>query len=169
MKNVFAAALSICLLVGVPAELGAKAKTTRITITGGGLTEPIEITNPDIIGNFQVWAGPATTSNENRSLIVDWAEGPVTEPPGTLPRYDVSFYAKLTGPDQLVYVVSYKYDPSSGHGYVYLPGSGEDHYRLNTSSIFHGVEGRWFRAWDEWEKVARPLITSAHTTLPASR
>ena len=56
---------------------------------------------------------------------------------------------------------SMKYDPATEHGYVYFPGWTEEWYRLNVSTIFHGVEGKWFPAWSVWEGVARPLIARA--------
>jgi hypothetical protein len=72
----------------------------------------------------------------------------------------VSFYAKM--PDErVIYVVFYEYDPATEHGYVYFPGRTEEWYRLNVSTIFHGVEGKWFPAWSVWEGVARPLIARA--------
>jgi hypothetical protein len=37
-------------------------------------------------------------------------------------------------------------------------------YGLNVRSIFRGVEGKWFRAWSAWERVARPLIEKAELT-----
>jgi hypothetical protein len=43
-----------------------------------------------------------------------------------------------------------------------FPGRTEEWYRLNVSTIFHGVEGKWFRAWSVWEGVARPLIAGAN-------
>jgi len=54
--------------------------------------------------------------------------------------------------------VFYEYDPATERGYVYLPGRKDEWYQLNVSTIFHGVEGKWFRAWSVWDNVARPLI-----------
>jgi hypothetical protein len=72
----------------------------------------------------------------------------------------VSFYAKLPN-ERLIYVVFWEYDPTNGQGYVYLPAKADDWYRLNVGTIFHGVEGRWFLAWDTWDNVARPLVSRA--------
>jgi len=84
---------------------------------------------------------------------------PIADHTSGLPRYEVSFYAKM--PDErLIYVVFYECDPATGHGYVYFPGRTEKWYRLNVSTILHGVEGEWFRAWSVWDDVARPLIAS---------
>src|SRR4051812_14946319 len=86
--------------------LFAKGKTVRITIEGADLKGAVEITDPKVLANFNVWAGPATSSNEAQSLIVDWAHGPVKGLPASLPRYKVSFYSSMPG-EQLVYVVFY--------------------------------------------------------------
>jgi hypothetical protein len=118
--------------------------------------------------NYDVWSGPGTSSTGTRAeqvdgFIVDWSRA-VTEPPKGLQRYEVSFYAKL--PDErLIYVVFYEYDPASGDGYIYLPGRTEQWYRLDVSTIFRGVEGKWFRASKLWEGVARPLIAGAEVTV----
>ena len=44
---------------------------------------------------------------------------------------------------------------------VLIPGKGDPAYDANTSIFRRGVEGNWYYAWDEWEKVARPLIENA--------
>jgi hypothetical protein len=157
--------LVILLLLAIPAELFAKAKTSKIIIKGADLSTPIEITDPKMLANFGVWTGTGTSCAPDcpppspESFIVDWSQ-PETDHPSRLHRYEVSFYAKM--PDErLIYVVFYEYDPATEHGYVYFPGRTEECYRLNVSTIFHGVEGKWFRAWSVWEGVARPLIAEA--------
>ena len=92
--------------------------------------------------------------------MVDWSQ-PIADHPSGLHRYEVSFYAKMQD-ERLIYVVFYEYDPATEHGYVYFPSRTEEWYRLNVSTIFHGVEGKWFRAWSVWEGVARPLIAGAN-------
>ena len=72
-------------------------------------------------------------------------------------------YAEMPN-ERLVYVVFYEYDPATEHGYIYLPGRTDDWYGLNVSTILHGVEGKWFRAWSVWDSVARPLIAGARVT-----
>ena len=151
-------ALGVFLLLAIPAQLFAKAKTDKITITGAGLKVPIEITDPNIVSSFQVWSGAGTSADaQPRSFIVDWSKGQAAEPPKGLPRYEVSFWAKLSE-ERVVYVVQYEYDPATNTGYVYLPGPGEKWYRLDCSSICRDVEGEWFHAWSEWDKVAGPLL-----------
>lgn len=167
MKRMFAALLAFCLLA-IPAQLFAKGATVKITIRGAGLKAPIEITDPKVLANFLVWAGPGTGPNEAKAFIIDWSEGPVAERPKGLPRYEVSFYAKHSE-ERLVYVVFYEYDPSKKQGYVYLPGRTDQWYGLNVSTIFRGVEGNWFRAWSEWDKTAGPLLAADKVAASSAR
>jgi hypothetical protein len=57
-----------------------------------------------------------------------------------------------------------RHSPGSEYGYVYLPGESDEWAGLNVRTIWHGVEGKWFRAWSVWERVARPLIEKAEVT-----
>jgi hypothetical protein len=165
MKGLFTSVLSLLLMVGIPASLSAKGRTVRITIKGTDLKTPIEITDPTILANFNVWTGPGTSSNEGKGLIVDWSQGTISPPPKGLPLYEVLFYADFGNQEERpVYVVSYEYDPSTQRGYVYLPGKGDKRWQLNVRSIFRSVEGNWFGAWSVWENVARPLIAKAKAT-----
>lgn len=166
VKNRVLSVLYILLLLAMPAELFAKAETSKIVIKGADLSAPIEITDRKTLTNFIIWTGPGTGCEgvgcqkpSTESFIVDWSQTAADHPSG-LHRYQVSFYAKM--PDErLIYVVFYEYDPATEHGYVYFLGWTEEWYRLNVSTIFHGVEGKWFPAWSVWEGVARPLIARA--------
>ena len=169
--------VSVCsrflLIIAFPVSLSAKGKIIRITIQGADLKSPIEITDPKILANFNVWTGPGTFSTQSGfnanapSFIIDWSQGTMSSPPKGLPLYEVSFYADFGDKqEKQVYVISYEYDPSSRQGYVYLPGKGEKWWRLNVSSILRGVEGNWFSAWSSWEDVARPLIEKAKVAAP---
>jgi hypothetical protein len=69
-----------------------------LIIQGADLRSPIEITDLEILANFNVWTGPRTFStqpgfNANApSFIIDWSQGTVSSPPKGLPLYEVSFY-----------------------------------------------------------------------------
>lgn len=147
-------------LLIAPLQLSAKGDTVRITITGVDLAAPIEITDPAVAPRFHLWSGPGTSSNEAQGLNVDWSRG-VVEPPKGLQIYEVSFVT--TPRDPGTYVVRYAIDPSTNQGYVYLPGKTDAEYRDNTWLIYRGIEGKWFHAWSEWEKLAHPLIATART------
>jgi len=162
MRMALAVLLNSLLILSVPTPLLAKGKTVKITIKGADLKTPIEISDPKILANFQVWTGPGTSTADRQSLIIDWSQGPVRKPPESLRRYQVSFH---TDPkDQIVYVVYYAFSPGAEQGYVYLPGESDEWAGLNVRTIFHGVEGKWFPAWSAWERVARPLIEKAALT-----
>jgi len=173
LRRFFPPVLGLLLMIAIPVSLFAKGKTIKITIQGADLKSPIEITDPRILANFNVWTGPGTFStqpgfNANApSFIIDWSQGTMSSPPKGLPLYEVSFYEDFGDKgEKEVYVVSYEYDPSSQRGYVYLPGKGDKWWRLNARAIFRGVEGNWFSAWSSWEDVARPLIEKAKVAAP---
>jgi hypothetical protein len=146
------------LAILVPVNLAAKGATIGIRITGPDLSAPIEITDPDIVGKFQVWAGPGTSSSESASLNADWTQ-PVAAPPAGIRTYTVSFVTDRA--ERGTYIVRYAVDPASGQAYVYLPAKSEPEYRDNVWMILRRVEGQWFRAWSEFEKIANPLIANA--------
>jgi tetratricopeptide (TPR) repeat protein len=141
----------------------AKGKTVKVVVDGGDLAKPIEISDPNTLVHFQVWAGPGTSSNQGQAFIADWSSGAVKELPKGLTRYEVSFY--VSEPEErIAYVVLYSFDASTGRGYVYIPGKSDPHFQSNVRSIFRGVEGDWFHAWTLWDNVAGPLITNARPT-----
>jgi len=149
----------------VPASQAAEVDTVKIIIAGGDSSTPIEITDPAALAEFNVGAGPGHTLWLNpekgvpivveHGFIIDWKRGEVAPPQG-LKTYKVSF--ATTRPDPGTYVVRYAIDPTTNLGYVYLPGKGDPGYQDDVSFILRGVEGNWFHAWSEWEKVANPLI-----------
>src|SRR6267143_2732565 len=161
MRMALAVLLNSLLILSVPTPLLAKGKTVKITIKGTDLKTPIEISDPKILANFKVWTGPGTSTADRQSLIIDWSQGPVRKPPESLRRYQVSFHTEPN--EQIVYVVYYAFSPGAEQGYVYLPGESDEWHGLNVRSVARGVEveGKWFRAWSAWERVARPLIEKA--------
>lgn len=161
MKRVMLFVIAL-LLPLFPSSALAKGKTVKVTIEGAALTAAIEITNARALAPFNIWAGPnpamGTTSFDSPpSFVVDWSSGPVREPSRALPRYKVSFWTEDR--EKVAYVVFYSYDPVTKQGYVYLPGEKDDSYSLNIGTMLRGVEGTWFHAWSEWDKIAIPLIS----------
>lgn len=146
MKTILGIALAV-LLSAVPSRLLDKGPTTKVVIEGPGLSKAIEITDRKILANFNVWAGPGTFStlpgfNANApSFIIDWSQGPVPEVSGAVEKYQVSFYSKELS-ERPIYVVYYAVARSPEPGYVYLPGKSAEWWRLNATSIIHGVEGK---------------------------
>jgi hypothetical protein len=164
MQQRFAGLIALLALPLLPMQLSAKGETVRVIIKGGDLPKPIEITDPEIAGRFQVGAGPGTfiqmpdgtrKAFAGQSLIVDWDRG-VADPPKNVKIYDVLIVTTRSNPG--TYIVHYCIDPSTNQGYVYLPGMADPEYHDNTWLIRRGIEGNWFHAWDVWEKLANPLI-----------
>jgi len=157
------------LLMVMCVTVSAKGRTVKVTIAGGNLAHPI-VLGEDTVKQFGVWAGAGVTINgfpQTSGFIIDWTRGAVQPPSEGLARHTVSFYAGCkigqdfacnTETPLLSYVVVYANDLSTGKGYVYLPGKGEEWYSLNIQSIFRKLEGQWFEATPEWERVVNPLI-----------
>jgi hypothetical protein len=174
MRHIAAVCVSLALLI-VP--VGAKGPTTRIVIKDVERGSLIEITDRSLLNQFHVWSGQGTYSGPpgqgteaTQGFIIDWQAGIVDQRPSQLRRYEISFYAekRTTGSspetnaprEELAYVVLYENDPSTGQGYVYLPGRADDYYSLNVRSIHRRVEGHWLRANQAWQ--------TAMTVLPAA-
>lgn len=153
-------ALALPLVVGgASTPLFAKGPIVRISIRGADLTAPIEITDFSSLKavDLNVWVGPGVTLNgeaQTEGFIADWRQGAVKDRPAGLQRCEVRFYANL-GAVQPAYGVFYDYDPSSGQGYVYLPGAHDKWFHLNCGTICRGsgYEGNWFHATKAWEKI----------------
>jgi hypothetical protein len=169
MRRVISAAFSLLVIFSATALVFAKGTTTKITITGAGLQNPVEISDPEVLKNFNVWSGPGTFANGvegTEGFIVDWASGAVTNRPNGLRTFELSFYVRYANrplaeqTDQLAYVVSYAIDPATGQGYVYLPGKADEPYRLNTKAIYRGREGNWFRANATWQSAFKNVVHS---------
>lgn len=167
MKRVVSAAFCVLVVLSATASVFAKGATTRITITGVGLQNQIEIRDPAVLKHFNVWSGPGTYANGvegTEGFIIDWASGAVTDRPTGLRTFQVSFYVRYANrpfseqTDQLAYIVSYAVDPVTGQGYVYLPGRSDESYRLNTKAIHRGREGRWFRANAAWQTAFSTVV-----------
>ena len=168
---IFPAAILLALL---PVPASAKGLTVRITIEGGSLKAPIEITDAQTLAAFNIWSGPGTFGSDSATLpidpaadvkvhapsfVVDWSQGIIAAPSPALPRYKVSFWAS-DNPRKLAYLVSYVFDPSTKRGYIYLPGKNDAGHYIDAGSVYRGIEGNWFRAWSAWDRVASPLIAA---------
>jgi len=153
----------IALGCAISQPMSAKGRTVKIVITGPGLPAPIEIGEANA-ANFGIWEGPGVFINgveQTTGFIIEWPRGIVEEPPATLTRYEVLFYAGCRAGEagcrnaepEMVYRVSYAYDRSTRQGFVYLPGS-------NTAVMLHGhgYERHWLRATAKWDSLVWPLI-----------
>src|SRR5262245_29193188 len=167
MKHPFAV---LVVLLGATTFVSAKGLTTRIEVTSAQFHAPVDITDPEILKSFNVCSvpGPFVNGVEGiEGVISDWPLGALQDRRKGLISYEVSFYVKYVNrpaseqEDQLAYKVLYAIDPSSGAGYVYLPGKSDEPYRLNVKAIFHGREGNWFHATAAWQRAVDTLVAQA--------
>ena len=152
----FTVLAGVCVAVLLTTSVAAKGVTTRITIT-----------DPAVVQQFNVWAGPGTAMTVGGirtegldGFIVDWPAGAVEQRPDGLPRYEVKFHARLhrATEDKLVYVVLF--ERGAAEGFVYLPGRSDQHWGLNVGSILRGrgYEGHWFRASAAWQAAVSRVL-----------
>ena len=171
IRRVVVLAVLICLL-GVPQHAGAKCPNARLEFVGGALSETLIVDDQDFAGRFNIWIGPGVQVNDEpvhldpsrtTGAFIDWSSGPMDEPPDEGFSFAVKFFciSEILGWKRIVYEVDYLIDDDSDSGYIFLPGEGDPRYRFNTSSIAHGVEGRWFRSSPEWERLIRPMLAQA--------
>lgn len=165
-------ALAVTSLALWSTSASAKSETIRLEIAGPGLAQPLEITDRTILHSFSFWNGPGVSVNgepvhltpeslESQGAFIEWPRGQLEEAPAGLPTYEVTFHQRASG-KHARYVIRYAFDPAKEGGYVYLPGPRDGAvYRDNVFSIYHGVEGNWFHSSRAWERLVRPLITSA--------
>jgi len=154
MKRILIALMAVPLiLVTMARPAWAKEPTAKITISGGGLTSEIEITDPRILDISNMWYGK----------FLDQSRGVVKEPPRGLRTYEVWLYIKFSESDvRRRYVVYYSPDPSTGRGYIYLPSEGQPWYWLNVSALLRdGRDGKWSYASPAWQDLIKPVIAGA--------
>jgi hypothetical protein len=145
-----AALVALVMIALAVVPLAAKGPTVRLAIAGGALVAPITIDDTARLSHFHVWG--------------DGFLGAVTTPvaPGA-PRYEVAFFVELPrgGGVHKKYIVHYVKGPQPGEGFIYLPGRGEDGYRLNVGTIVRdGHDGKWHRATESWAAMLDRYLPS---------
>ena len=54
----------------------------------------------------------------------------------------------------MLYSVTYVKNPTTGEGFIYLPGRGEEGWRRNVMTILRdGQDGKWHRAAGDWSRA----------------
>jgi len=139
----------LVLLAGVPLAY-SKGSPALILISGGGLAQPIEVTDPAWLQAFDPWTGQ----------FADWQEKPLVDAPCFRRSFEVLFYMKWPGREssldrgdlQMIYAT--RYCSTGLAGYVYVPGPGELQYRGNTRTIIRGdQDGKWHPATPSWDSL----------------
>ncbi len=143
------ALVALCLLGALPAAVvSAKGPVDRITISGPGLTDPIEVKSTALLSNFDPWG---------RQFIA-WDRGLAPAAPQGQPSYVIAFYLDQSGAGSPIYVFDYVPGSLDGPGYIHIPGPDDPRYRRNASTIVGATstdrwnpDGKWQYATDEWD------------------
>jgi len=135
--------------LGLAVPLYAKAPLQRITISGGGLAEPVTVADQETLALSNPWHG----------RIANWSAD-VAPPPDDRPVYEITLHARLRGSEvKPIYQLRYVKGDRGAPGSVYLPGRGEAWYRQNVSIIYReGHDGHWHVATAAWEAAIRPAL-----------
>lgn len=136
-----AALLTLIIALGPQAlspAVGIK-ETAKLTISGPGLPQSIEVTDPSVLTLSGVYGGTFIGT-------------PATEPDAAWPRYAITFDIQTgQGVRVAAYVVYYSKNRWTGDGFIYLPGRGENWYPNNIGTIIRdGQDGRWHHASAAW-------------------
>jgi hypothetical protein len=139
--------VALIVAAGMPLVAMGNAVTVRIAIAGVASTNGVAVTDRNLLDRSNVYAGlflgPVTTD----SIDPAWPRYVITlvvEPRTPMPALAPTGVFKH-------YVMHYAIDPATGQGFIYLPGRGEDGYRLNIGLIIRdGDDGRWHRAEPTW-------------------
>lgn len=146
----------LMLLVLVPPAL-AKGSPDKITITGPGLATPIEITDPEILHEFNPWDG--NFLDKDRRIV--------EETPKVNVLYEVLFYSKDTsGELNLFYTFKYSPAPSSSRGEIYLPQEKDEGYVMNNETIAR--RSGWLYTSAEWDSFMEQLLKAHQASGNAS-
>jgi hypothetical protein len=153
----------MALLLTVPAAR-SKAALSKIFISGGKLSQPIEIADKEFLRKSNPWFG---------TFIPAWNQTGVqhSQPPITAKLYEISFYATFSAKEapKIIYVVYYAVDPETHHGFVYLPGRQEQWYPTNAASILRpNQDGRWNVADPAWCDALNAIIARAEQQAKSS-
>jgi hypothetical protein len=147
-----------CLLVSVtllvmPYALFAKGETARVTISGGGLANPIQITDAKVLEVNQAWGGE----------FLDLSRPPLMQAPNIDNPYEVTFYSRIADNDirkTCVFFYSASSAPAA-QGIIYLPGKGALYWLNSGTMIREGRDGKWSYASPAWEALVKPFIARA--------
>lgn len=129
----------------VVASIGLEAKgtTVKLTLTGPGLANPIEIVEPAILSVSNVWEG--------RFIGDTLAAAPPVKPRIYTLAFDVRLPEWMRQGVKTMYTVSVARDAKSGALLLYLPGRGEPGYPRNIGTMLRdGQDGRWHRPSLAW-------------------
>jgi hypothetical protein len=147
---------TLLMMAAVPFAYG-KGPVDLILVWGGGLSQPIEITDSATLNAFNPWIGQ----------FADWKQKPLADAPCYRRSFEVMFYLKWPERDsspldrsdlKMIYATRYCWTGEAG--YVYLPGPGEPLYGPNGGTIIRGdADGKWHPATPAWDSLLSSAVT----------
>jgi len=150
-RTLFCLLVSATLLV-VPSALSGKAETARVTITGGGLASPIQITDAKVLELSHAWGGE----------FLDASRPPLSQAPNVDSPYEVTFYSWIADNDiRKTCVFFYSPGSAAAPGIIYLPRQGPVWWLNSGTIVREGRDGKWSYASPEWEALIKPFIARA--------
>ncbi|GAB4577313.1 MAG: hypothetical protein Fur0022_00440 [Anaerolineales bacterium] len=139
--------LGVLILFSSVTTAIAKGPADKLSISGPGLTEPIEVTDPKILQPFSPWG----------DRFYDGQTGALAELPKVDVQYQVLFYVEDEA-GELRVRYAFQYTPGQP-GLIHLPGKGDEWYETNIGTILRGgLEGQWLYASQEWDDLMRQLL-----------
>jgi|SRR5689334_11142532 hypothetical protein len=157
MRRVLLVALAVTALsIG----LEAKGTTVKLTLTGPDLAAPIEIVEPAILEQSNVWEGSFI------GVALDTA--PRVSASIYTVRFDVQPPEWMRQAPRAMYTVQLARDARSGELLLYLPGRGDAGYALNMTTMLRDTDdGRWHRPSSTWASSVERYLPRA-ATAPAA-
>ena len=162
-------AIVLCIsLLTFPSLAWSKGQTIKIVIEGDNLIAPIEITDPEVVGQFSIWNGPGVGMRdplEEPDLsvyvepegavghFIDWPKGFANSHPRHLQRLQVTFFVgvpRQPGKSRK-FVFAYEIDWDNEDGYIFLP-------MWKNDLIWYGVELNWLHAHKRWNETIMPIV-----------
>src|ERR1051325_6018453 len=147
----------LVLFLACASSAYAKGPVDLIEISGGGLPQPISITDTSSLQSFNPWVGQ----------FADWQQEALTEVPCARRSFSVKFFMKWPGRQgsesrgdlQMIYAT--RYCSTGSMGYVYLPGPGQALYYDNGGTIMRGdADGKWHTATSSWDSLIMNLVAA---------
>ena len=145
-KAIYVISLWILLLGPAVSIAFAKGPADKITISGLGWSEPVEITKAQILEKFSPWS----------EEFFDKRQGALEESPKVESTYQVLFYLKDES-GELRASYAFEYAPGNP-GYIHLPGKGDPWYETNKGIILREEDGRWLYASADWYDLMQDLL-----------
>jgi len=146
-----------------------EAMPDKIVISGGELKQPVEITDSDMLSQFDPWTG----------VFVDW-KVPARMGPCNW-EYEVTYFKRGTGftkkpkattPDdqpgfRLIYGLRYCMGNADEPGYVHLAGYTDKFWEQNVHAVWDGTQaGKWHPSTLVWKEFIQRAV---HEQMPTAR